>query len=326
MRYFCLLLFVSSLAVATPLFRGINLAGAEFTPQTLPGVSQKDFKWPTDWEVDTFLKEGLNTFRVPFTWERLQPLLNGAFDRDYAASLDQIVKIITKRHAYIILDPHNYARYRGFLIGSPETPIAAFEDLWKRLALKYRSNPNVVFGLMNEPHSMKSEVWAEAAQAGLNAIRNTRATNFVLVPGNAWSGAHSWLQSWYGTPNAEAMKNIRDPLGRFYYEVHQYLDSNSSGGGTVCQSATIGSERLKDFTQWAEKQGAKAVLGEFGVPNNRVCLDALKDLLAYMKANDKVRAGFTYWAAGSWWGDYPMSIEPPVGEERRAILRPYWAP
>ena len=56
-----------------------------------------------------------------------------------------------------------------------------------------------------------------------------RARNLILVPGNAWSGGHSWNENWYGTPNAVAMLNVVDPLDNYAYEIHQYLDPSTGG-------------------------------------------------------------------------------------------------
>ncbi len=39
----------------------------------------------------------------------------------------------------MILDLHNYARYRGQLIGSPQVSYASYADVWKRLALTFQS-------------------------------------------------------------------------------------------------------------------------------------------------------------------------------------------
>jgi endoglucanase len=39
----------------------------------------------------------------------------------------------------------------------------------------------------------------------------------------------------------------------------------------------------------------------------------LDNFLAAMKQNG---IGGTYWAAGPWWGDYPLSVEPRKGKDR----------
>ena len=58
------------------------------------------------------------------------------------------------------------------------------------------------------------------------AIRKAGASNLILVPGNGWTGASSWTQNWYGTTNATAMLNIKDPGNNFAFEAHQYLDAD----------------------------------------------------------------------------------------------------
>ena len=155
---------------------GVNLAGAEFDHGTF---------WPTSQEVEYFFGKGMNTIRVPFRWERLQPTLGGGFDASQIAGLDGIVAEITSRGGWAILDPHNYARYNGQLIGSAAVTNDDFADLWTRLATRYGPNERVVFGLMNEPHSMPTEQWLSAANAAIAAIRAAGADNLVLVPGNA---------------------------------------------------------------------------------------------------------------------------------------------
>ena len=42
-------------------------------------------------------------------------------------------------------------------------------------------------------------------------------------------------------------------------------------------------------------------------------------MLGYMNENADVWQGWTYWAAGAWWGDYPMSIEPKAGVDREQM-------
>ena len=86
---------------------------------------------------------------------------------------------------------------------------------------------------MNEPNEMPTELWRDDANAAISAIRATSATNLILVPGNAWTGAHSWNDNWYGTPNAIVMQTIVDPGNNYVIEVHQYLISNYAPVKTV---------------------------------------------------------------------------------------------
>lgn len=297
---------------ALPWLPGVNLAGAEFG-SNIPGTPGADYAYPTHAEVDYFLGKGLTTFRIPFRWERLQRSLTGALDAAELGRLQDVVGYATGKGAYVIIDPHNYARYGGDVVGSGALPNAALADLWTRLATLYASNDHVIFGLMNEPNSMPTEQWLAAANAAIAAIRAAGAPNLVLVPGNAWTGAHSWEESWYGTANAVVMLGVVDPLDRYAYEAHQYLDGDQSGTSPTCTSSTAGAERLAGFTSWLIAHHKRGFLGEFGGGRNATCYAALDGMLAHLDAHRDVWLGFTYWAAGPLWGSYDFTLEPSGG-------------
>ena len=65
---------------AQVLYTGVNLSGAEFGASNLPGTFGTDYTYPTNAEVDYYVGKGMNTFRLPFRWERLQPTANSAFN------------------------------------------------------------------------------------------------------------------------------------------------------------------------------------------------------------------------------------------------------
>ncbi len=307
-------------------WRGVSLAGAEFGESELPGLYDKHYVYPDPSSAAYFAGKGMNLMRLPFRWERLQRSLNGEFDATELARLKSFVTTVTAAGTTVLLDPHNYARYHGKLIGSSEVPVTAFADFWTRLAHEFKANPKVMFGLMNEPHDMATEAWVTAANAAIAAIRATGATHTITVPGNAWSGAGSWSDTWYGTPNAVAMLQITDSADKLLIEVHQYLNEDSSGSQPTCVSPTIGSQRLTGFTQWLRTNHRRGLLGEVGGASNDTCNQAVGDALGYMTANADVWAGWVWWAAGPWWGDYFLSIEPGAGgvdKPQMAVLAPY---
>jgi endoglucanase len=187
---------------------------------------------------------------------------------------------------------------------------------------------------------MPTEQWVGAANAAIAAIRAAGASNLILVPGNAWTGAHSWFDSWYGTPNAVAMRNIVDPGHHFAFEVHQYLDSDASGTSSTVVSRTIGSERVAAFTQWLRTYGYRGLLGEFAVAGSMIGSggtqigdEALADLLGYIEGNSDVWLGWTWWAGGPWWGEYMFTLEPQnLGQPNEtdrpqlAVMQPHLVP
>jgi len=300
-------------------YTGVSLAGAEFGDGSLPGTYNVNYTYPNHAEVDYFMGKGMNIFRLPFRWERLQHQQFDNFDVDEVRRISDFVSYATSKGAMVLLDPHNYARYYDGVIGQ-DVPVSAFADFWSKLASHYQSNSQVIFGLMNEPHDMRTELWRDANTA-IQAIRNTGTTNLILVPGNAWTSAFSWNQSWYGTSNATAMLTITDPGNNYAFEVHQYLDSDFSGKTDQCVSETIGAEKLVDFTAWLRQNGKRGFLGEFAGGSNDTCYSALDNMLSYIDSNADVWLGWTYWAAGPWWaeGD-PTSIEPISGVDRPQMV------
>lgn len=340
-------IFMSSLALtnadtfAQLRYTGVNLAGAEFGAQVLPGVYNTHYTYPTASEVNYFVGKGMNTFRLPFRWERLQQTQNGILDATELARMDAFVNHATGLGATVILDPHNFARYYPDpnnyqsssigLVGSA-VPNSAFADFWGKVANHYKSNPRVMFNLMNEPNSMPTEQWVAAANSAITAIRGTNARNLILVPGNAWTGAWTWSANWYGTPNAVAMLNIQDPLNNYAYDVHQYLDSDGSGTSQSIVNATIGSQRLAGFTQWLRSHGKRGFLGEWAVARQivgnsagQIGDEAMLDLMAHVEANDDVWLGWAWWASGPWWGEYMFTLNPTSSGQDRPQM-PFLVP
>ena len=297
-------------AYATLPFRGVSLSGAEWGGN-YPGQEGTDYVWAKKSEIDFFLAKGMNTFRIGFQWERLQPQAYGELTPIYLSRLDGLVTYATSRGARVVLNPHNFARYYDGVVGSAAVPEGVFADLWRRLATKYANNPLVMFNLVNEPHDLPTEQWASAANAAIAAIRTAGATSTIIVPGNAWTGGASWSENWYGTPNAVAMLAITDPADNVLFEAHQYFDGDMSGNAGTCVSATIGSERIAGFVDWLRKNGKKGFIGEFAGGNNATCDAAVRDFLGFATNNADVLQGWLWWAGGPWWGDdYIYRVEP----------------
>ena len=293
-------------------YAGVNLAGAEFKSSIRPGKLFKDYTYPGESDYAYYASKGMNVVRLPFLWERLQPQAFGALDTQQLSLLHMAVLRAKAQQLHVVLDVHNYAKYHGKRIGTAETPVAVFADLWSKLAAEFKDDDTVIFGLMNEPNGIDANAWADAAQAGLNAIRASGARNLVLVPGTAYSGAHSWNSTGYGgTSNGEALLAITDPADRIAFEAHQYLDADYSGTSGQCRSEQIGAQKLRSFTDWLHRHSKQGFLGEFAGGSDPVCLAALDAMLEHIHANAEVWLGWTYWAGGAWWKrDYPFNVQP----------------
>ena len=299
--------------MASSLLIGVNLSGAEFG-DALPGTYGVDYTYPTHAEVDYYASKGLEVIRLPFMWERLQHTEFGALDATELARLDDFVNYATSKGLTVDLNPQDFGYGFGHLIGSAQTPNSAFADFWGKVAAHFESNPNVIFGLMNEPHDQSATAWLESVNAAITAIRNTGATQEILVPGSYWDGAWTWTTS----DNAAVIgTGVQDPLHNYAFEVHQYLDPDGSGTQPGTSSTTIGVERVTAITQWAESTGSRLFLGEVGVSTDQTSLTALDLMLDYIAQHTDVWQAANYWAGGPWWPpDYMFSIEPAGGVDK----------
>src|SRR6266852_137896 len=65
--------------------RGVNLAGAEFGENNLPGTLGRDYTFNGETSYRYFGAKNLNLIRLMLRWERLQPVLRGPLDPNYLA-------------------------------------------------------------------------------------------------------------------------------------------------------------------------------------------------------------------------------------------------
>jgi endoglucanase len=302
---------VSGHGAASQTFKGVNLAGAAYSSSRLPGVYGRDFVYPNDSELRYFASKGMNVFRISILWERLQPALGGDFDPRELARLSKFIDEAEQQHASVIIDVHNYGRYRGVLLGQSPVSVAAFADLWTRLGKRFGSDESVLFGLMNEPQLKDQNLWRQAVQGAIDGIRTTGARNRILVPGIDWDAAHS-----FASISGDSLGALHDPQHRLVFEVHEYFDSDSSGTSDRCVSSDQALGRLSSFTQWLHAGHHEGFLGEFGVSRRPECVMLLDHVASYLASNSDVWLGWTYWAAGPLWGNYMFSLEPSAGRDR----------
>ncbi|KAJ5426934.1 Glycoside hydrolase superfamily [Penicillium sp. CMV-2018d] len=283
---------------------GVSESGAEFG-SNIPGTLDQDYTWPKTSQIQILRDAGMNIFRVPFLMERLVPTsLTGTPDATYLAALKSTIKFITASGAYAVLDPHNYGRYHGNII----TSTSDFKAFWKTLATEFASDEKVIFDTNNEYHDLDQSLVLDLNQAAIDAIRAAGATSqYIFVEGNAYSGAWSW------TTNNDNLKALTDSEDKIVYEMHQYLDGDSSGTSETCVSATIGKERLQSATTWLQDNNKKGFIGEFAGGVNANCEAAVEGMLSYMSENSDVWMGAEWWSAGPMWGSYMYSLEPSNG-------------
>jgi endoglucanase len=302
-------------AAAAQTLKGVNFASPAFFPSHLPGVYGHDFIYPNEEEIEYFIDKGMNVFRISILWERLQPTLNGPLDPGELKRLSAFIKDVEQRGGFTIIDIHNYGGYRRVTVGQSPVTDAAFADLWTRLALRFGQDDHVIFGLMNEPQVSRASLWQQAVQKAIDGIRGTGARNMIFVSGIAWDGAEHFVEI-----SGKSLGALTDPQHRLIFEVHSYFDADASGTSDTCVSPPEAVARLTAFTQWLRAGNRRGFLGEFGVSSRPECLMVLKNVASYLQENADVWLGWTWWAAGPWWGNYMFTIEPKAGTDRPQML------
>jgi endoglucanase len=303
----------------TQLF-GVNLPGGGFASGSFYPTD------PNEWAY--YHGKGLNLIRVAFTWERLQPALNGPLDSTALASLDTAVSLAAARGMSVILDMHNYDSYSNYTIGSTQVPYSAFQNAWQQIAAHFAGKAGIYgYDLMNEPVGDNGTWGTTTAQYGVNGVRQSDTTHYVIVEGENYASAEYWM-------SASENLNVTDPANKLIYSAHIYFDSNYSGvyNGTYDSNndyPNIGVDRVAAFIYWLGLKGAKGYIGEFGIPNNVPNPDyrwniLLNNFLCYLN-NSGVEG--TYWSGGESWGTtYTLSCAtgtPPADAPAMSVLQNY---
>jgi endoglucanase len=309
----------------------VNLSGAEFGTgrdfcNDNPGQFGRAYTYNSEQSVGYFAQHGIPLIRLPFRWERIQPRLGMPLEPAELERIRLFLRWAQRHGATVILDPHNYGRYRlrhaGQIVDAVidqeiggSTPVTRqhFADVWTRLSAAFGSDPAVAaYGLMNEPHDMGRSDWKAIAQAAVDAIRRRGDRRLILVPGDSYSNSERWAKV-----NGESAW-INDPAGSVAYEAHCYFDSNYSGTYRMSYDAELkrdptledrGRRRIVPFLAWCSRNRVQGFVGEFGVPG--ADLRWLKVLIGFPRAIDQAGIEGCWWAAGEWWpANYPLLLQP----------------
>lgn len=228
------------------------------------------------------------------------------------ALLKDFVAEVVKKDIYVLLNSHNYARYvingEGIRVGSSPVTTKRIKDLWEKLANEFKTTKNIWgYGIMNEPNNMADkEQWFNITQAIITGIRTKDSSTAIVVGSNSWSSAERWNEE------SDNLKNLINPSNNLIFEAHVYFDKDASGQYLASHdeeeaSPNTGLERVQPFIDWLKLNNKCGFIDEYSVPSDddrwKVTLDNFLNHLSKNCTNG------TYWSAGPWWGDYPLSIE-----------------
>lgn len=298
-------------------YAGINIAGFDFGCKTDGTCSIEGTYGPiTDQndgvaQMQHFVRDDkLNAFRLPVAWQYLVNNKQGGPLYDiYFANFHKLMQGCLDTGALCIIDIHNYGRWDNAIIGQGGPSNDAFSNLWSQLAKKYVGSKNAAFGIINEPHDLNIDMWADTVQAAVKAIRDAGAKDqYIFLPGTDYASAGSFISS----RSATALAKVKNPDGstdNLIFEVHRYLDATNAGTSPECLGDSVDST-FAPLADWLRKNKRMAFIGEIGGGNTPSCEQYVCQALRYLDKNADVYLGYTGWGAGSFQADYTLSLRP----------------
>ncbi|KAI4591632.1 hypothetical protein KJ359_012749 [Pestalotiopsis sp. 9143b] len=282
-----LIIFASiPLAFARVQFLGVAIAGGDFGCQidgTCP-TSSVQFAGDAADQISHFVGEGMNLMRIPTSWQFLvNNQLGGNLNSSNLAKYDQLIQACLSTGSYCMIDIHNFARWNGGIIGQGGPSDDQFVSLWTQLASKYAADDKIVFEVMNEPHDLDIDLWAQTCQKVVMAIRNSGATSqMILLPGTNFDSAATLVSS----GSADKMMAITNPDGStdgLVLDIHKYLDEDNSGTHEECVTDNV--DAFTGLAQYLRDNGRQGLISESGASSDASCLTNFCSQNAFINQN-----------------------------------------
>ena len=215
---------------------GVNIASLEWTNGG-DHVEESVNRAIRDWKV--------NFIRLPLAQDRWFGKMTNQTDGGaaYRALVDKLVDICAAERVYIDIDLHwsDCGKWinEGGQLGQHKMPDINSITFWQDAATHFKNQPNVVFGLYNEPHDTSFAIWrnggtvtdkparwnpdqkkvtyeAVGLQKLYDSVRATGATNVVTVSGLDWGFDLSGVLQGYAIKGSNLI-----------YETHPYPEKKN---------------------------------------------------------------------------------------------------
>ncbi|KAI8962395.1 glycoside hydrolase family 5 protein [Daldinia sp. FL1419] len=306
------LLTAAHVVLAKVQFLGVSITGGEFGCKNDGTCPVGSTKLPNDGVTQMWHFVGddaVNILRMPISWQFLvNDNLGGKLDSSNFDDYDRLMQACLATGAYCMIDIHNYGRWNGKIIGQGGPTDDQFVNLWQQLAEKYSDEDKVIFELMNEPHDIDMDTWAETCQQVVTAIRKAGATKQMILLPSSSSGNVAILAK---DDNVEQLLDIKNPDGstdNLLLDIHAYLDKDSSGTDKQC--STDNTDSFTDLAKYLRKKGRKGLVSQTGASQDSSCLKMFCAQNTLINNNSDVFVGIVGWGAGSFETSDALSLTP----------------
>ncbi|MFT4217189.1 MAG: cellulase family glycosylhydrolase [Micropruina sp.] len=240
-----------------------GLDGKTFTPL---GANVGTFK-TFDWKGDA---RGHAADAVEWGWNtiRLNVMVTDAAKWSYVemygqpALVDLVSEIVDEYTAaglVVILDAHDNPRTQGYDQGAMEEAITTW---WRAAATRFRDNPRVWCGLINEPNYANAE-WVRIIDTLATAVRDTGNANPILVAAPCWGQDVGYQQPYFTDTKFSYEPDMAPTISKRHGNV--ILEQHNYGAFGMYSSA----DKLAGYVAKVRDAGLTPLIGEFGYTIDR---------------------------------------------------------
>ncbi|MDD4689572.1 MAG: cellulase family glycosylhydrolase [Eubacteriales bacterium] len=190
---------------------GVNIPGGEWTgTPTSEKVERSSIVAIEDWNSNVLrLAVGTKGWFGEYSY--------GSAD-SYRRTIDNVIQIASERGAYVVLDLHHYKGFNN----------EKYLTFWRQAAEKYKNNPTVLFGILNEPYGTSWEIWRNGGsgytghQQVVEMIRDLGARNIIVAGGLDWAYNISGVMTGYALVDQGSGNNKTLAGNGIVYDTHIY--------------------------------------------------------------------------------------------------------
>lgn len=300
--------------------RGINLGNMFEAPtETAWGNPFKDEY------IERIANLGFNHIRVPICWETDNRSLTEppyTIQPAFLARIKHVVDLALQHHLQVIINMHHHDE----LMNDPDGQKARFVSMWKQITQYFSGySDSLLFELLNEPHGdLTAEKWNNLLTEGIQAIRESDSTRFILVGVAEYGGLG-------GLSQLQLPADDRLILTIHYYSpfsfTHQgagWVDNSDQWLGTKwldteSERQTVQSE-FSAAIQYSKDHNIPIHIGEFGA-YSKADLESRTRWTTYLgRYFESQGFSWAYWEFSSGFGIYNPTTKNYVQELVDALL------